>query len=140
MLEIDKVMEEEMKSRTRDEYFRRLRLILKSKLNGRNKIAGINTWAVSLLRYGAGVIMWTVEELKSLDRKTRKLLTIHGVLHPRSDIDRLYVSRKRGGRGLIGCKDCFRAEENNVAWYIKNAVEPLLLEVRRSGMIKIEDC
>ena len=51
MLEIDKVMVEEMKSRTRDEYFRRLRLILKSKLNGRNKIAGINTWAVSLLRY-----------------------------------------------------------------------------------------
>ena len=34
MLEIDKVMEEEMKSRTRDEYFRRLRLTLKSKLNG----------------------------------------------------------------------------------------------------------
>ena len=140
MLEIDKVMEEEMKGRTRDEYFRRLRLILKSKLNERNKIAGINTWAVSLLRYGAGVIMWTVEELKSLDRKTRNLLTIHGVFHPRSDIYRLYVPRKRGGRGLIGCEDCVRAEENNVAWYIKNAVEPLLLEVRRSGMIKTEDC
>ena len=91
MLEIDKVMEEEMKSRTRDEYFRRLRLILESKLNGRSKIASINTWTVSLLRYGAGVITWTVEELESLGRKTRKLLTIHGVFHPRSDIDRLYV-------------------------------------------------
>ena len=62
------------------------------------------------------------------------------MFHPRSDIDRLYVPRKRGGRGLIGCEDCVRAEENNVAWYIKNAVEPLLLEVRRSGMIKTEDC
>ena len=91
MLEIDKVMEEEMKIRTRDEYFRRLRLILESKLNGRSKIASINTWTVSLLRYGAGVITWTVEELESLGRKTRKLLTIHGVFHPRSDIDRLYV-------------------------------------------------
>ena len=59
--------------------------------------------------------MWTVEELKSLDSKTRKLLTIHGVFHPRSDIDRLYVPRKRGGRGLIGCEDCVRAEENIVA-------------------------
>ena len=84
--------------------------------------------------------MWTVEELKSLDRKTRKLLTIHGMFHPRSDIDRLYVPRKRGGRGLMGCEDCVRAEENTVAWYIKNAVEPLLLEMRRSGMIKTEDC
>ena len=62
------------------------------------------------------------------------------MFHPRSDIDRLHVPRKRGGRGLIGCEDCVRAEENNVAWYIKNAVEPLLLEVRRSGMIKTEDC
>ena len=140
MLEIDKMMEEEMKSRTREEYFRRLRLILKLKLNGQNKIASINTWAASLLRYGAGVITWTVEELKSLDRKTRKLLTIHGVFHPRSDIDRLYVPRKGGGRGLIGYEDCIRAEENNAACYIKNAGEPLLLEVRRSGMIKTEDC
>ena len=70
--------------------------------------------------------MWTVEELKRLDRKTAKLLTMHGVFHPRSDTDRLYVSRKRGGRELIGCEDCVRAEENNVTWYIKNAAKPLL--------------
>ena len=50
------------------------------------------------------MIMWTVKELKSLDRKTRKLLTIHGVFHQRSDIDRSYVPRKRGGRGLIVVK------------------------------------
>ena len=55
--------------------------------------------------------MWTVGELKSLDQKTRKLLIIHGVFHPMSDIDRLYVPRKIGGRGLIGCEDCVRAEE-----------------------------
>ena len=140
ILEIDKVMEEEMKNKFKNEYLRRLRLVLKSKLNGRNKVEAINTWAVSLLRYGAGVIMWTVEELKTLDRKTRKLLTRYGALHPRSDIDRLYVPRKRGGRGLISCEYCVRAEENNVAWYIKNATEPLLLEVRGSGLVGIEDC
>ena len=33
MMEIDKMMEEEMKSRARDEYLRSLRLILKSRLN-----------------------------------------------------------------------------------------------------------
>ena len=40
------------------EYKRRLRLILKSKLNGKNKIQAINTWAVTLLRDRAGIINW----------------------------------------------------------------------------------
>ena len=29
-----------------------------------------------------------------------KLMTMHKALHPRDDVDRLYVSRKKGGRGL----------------------------------------
>ena len=29
---------------------------MKSRLNGRNKIMAINTWAVSLRRYGAGIV------------------------------------------------------------------------------------
>ena len=65
--------------------------MLKSKLNGKNKINAINTWAVSVLRYRAGIIRWTKEELKTLDRTTRKVLTINGAFHPKSDVDRLYV-------------------------------------------------
>jgi len=40
-----------MKTQFTKEYKRRLRLILKSKLNGRNKIKAINTWAAAVLRY-----------------------------------------------------------------------------------------
>ena len=36
-----------------------------------------------------------------VDRKTRKLFTIYGALHPKSDVDRLYIPRKEGGIGLI---------------------------------------
>ena len=32
--------------------------MLNSKLNGKNKIDAINTWAVALLKYGAGIINW----------------------------------------------------------------------------------
>ena len=53
-----------MKIKVTTEYKRRLRLILKSKLNGKNKIQAINTWVVALLRYGAGIINWKVDELK----------------------------------------------------------------------------
>ena len=72
--------------------------MLKSKLNGKNKINAINTWAVSVPRYGAGIIRWTKEELKSLDRMTRKVLTMNGAFHPKSDVDRLHVSRVNEGR------------------------------------------
>ena len=50
ILEYDRVKEEEMKDKFRNEYFRRAKLILKSKLNGRNKIMVLNTWTVSILK------------------------------------------------------------------------------------------
>ena len=67
---MDEVKEHEMKIKVTADYKRRLRLILKSKFNGKNKIQTINTWAVALLRYGAGVINWKVDDLKKMDRTT----------------------------------------------------------------------
>jgi hypothetical protein len=67
-------MEGEMKRKFVKEYGRRLRLVLKSKLNGRNKIMAMNTWAVALLRYGAGILKWTKDEIAAMDCKTRKLI------------------------------------------------------------------
>ena len=114
--------------------------MLKSKLNGRNKFQAINTWAVALLRYGAGIIKWNKEELQNLDRKSRKLLTLYGAFHPKSDVDRLYLPRCKGERGLISCKSCIRSEENSVGFYMKNSMEPLLEQVRMSGVIQTEEC
>ena len=56
ILELDEEKEHEMKVKVTIEYTRRLSLILKSKLNGKNKIQAVNTWAVALLRYGAGIL------------------------------------------------------------------------------------
>ena len=57
ILEYDRVKEQKMKDKFRNKYFRRAKLILKSKLNGRTKIMTLNTWAVSILRYGTGILM-----------------------------------------------------------------------------------
>ena len=37
-------------------YIGRLIKVLKSKLNGKNLVLGVNTWAVSLLRYSAALV------------------------------------------------------------------------------------
>ena len=55
ILEYDKVNEKEMKTGFVREY-KRIRLILISKLNGKNKIKAINSWAVAIMRYGAGML------------------------------------------------------------------------------------
>ena len=64
ILETNKIKEKEMKEKFSKEYLRQLRLILRSKLNGRNKIMAVNTWAVSVMRYGAGTLKWTGKSRK----------------------------------------------------------------------------
>ena len=64
---------------------------------------------------------WRKSELQAIDRKTRKLFTIYGALHPKSDVDRLYMPRKEGGRGLISIEDC-----------VESAIRGLEVSVHRS--------
>ena len=139
IVEIDKIKETEMKDKFAGEYKRRLKLVLKSKLNGKNKILAINTWAVSVLRYGAGILKWTSDELKNTDRKSRKIMTMHGAFHHKSDTDRLYLNREKGGRGLISCEGCVRSEENNLGWYVRNSVESLIRGVKLVNVMDTED-
>ena len=54
ILEADKFLEK-MKLNVSKEYVRRLRKVLKSKLNGGTLVRGV-TWAVSLLRYSAAFV------------------------------------------------------------------------------------
>ena len=114
ILEYDRVKEQQMKDKFRNEYFRREKLILKSKLKGRNKIMVLNTWAVSILRYGVRIIKWNKNELQEMDRKIRKFMTMNKELYPRSDVAWLYVSRKNGGKGFIGCKNSVKSEHKGL--------------------------
>ena len=84
---------------------RDLRRVAVTQTPSRNLIKGMNTWAVSLVRYSGPFLKWTRDELKQMDQRTRKLMTMHKALHPRNDVDRLYVSRKEGGRGLASIED-----------------------------------
>ena len=53
-----------------------------------------NLWAVAIFKYGVKTIQWKASELKDLDRKSRKTMKVYGGLHPKSDVDRLYVKRR----------------------------------------------
>ena len=58
-VQLDRVKEQEMREQFTKEYMRRLRRILKSQLNCKNKIKAINSYVVTLSRYGAGIVGWS---------------------------------------------------------------------------------
>ena len=127
---------EAMKDQTKKEYIKRVRKILKSKLNGGNVISAINSRAVAVVRYGAGIIKWTKLELEELDRKARKLTTMYGAHHPKGDVDRLYTKRASGGRGLIGVEDCVGVEVDSLERYLDVAEEQLLKEAHQNEIVE----
>jgi hypothetical protein len=95
------IQHQQMKERLKQEYRRRLRMILNSELNARNKITAIGALPVPVLMYNFGIINWRNEEMRQINRKTRKMLTMYKMHHPKADIDRLYVMRKEGGRDKL---------------------------------------
>ena len=60
ILEADDVLQETMKDVIRKEYYKRIRQ----------------------LTSGAGIIDWTKGELRVIDRKTRKIMTMNRMYHP----------------------------------------------------------
>ena len=123
ILEADTIKQVQMKDMIRKEYLRRTRKLLETRPSSRNLIKGINTWAVPLVRYSGPFLKWTREELKIMDQRTRKLMTMHKALHPKDDVDRLYVSRKQGGRGLASIEDTVDASIHRLEDYIENTNE-----------------
>ena len=130
ILVADKLLEEKMKLNVSKEYIRRKRNVLKSKLNGGNLVRGVNIWAVSLLRYSAAFVSWRKSELQAMDRKTRKLFIIYGALHSKSDVGRLYITRKEGGRGLTSIEDCIELAIRGLEVYVHGSEERLIQAAR----------
>jgi hypothetical protein len=58
------------------------------------------------------------------------MLTIHGQHHPKADIDRLYVPRKGGGRGLMQIDGAYITEVVKLKDYMEHTEDPLMQIVR----------
>ena len=134
ILEAHKFLEEKIKLNVSKEYIRRLRKVLKSKLNGGNLVRGVNTWSISLLRYSAAFGSRRKSELQAIDRKTRKLFTIYRALYPKSDVDRFYIPRKEGGRHLISIEDCVELAIRGLEVYV-HRIEERLIQAARGDKI-----
>ena len=94
IFEVDKFLEEKMKLNVWKEYIRRLKKVLKSKLNGD--------------------------------------------LHPKSNVDRLYILRKERGRGLKSIEDCVELAIRGLEVYTHGSEERLIQAARGDNIDGLE--
>lgn len=94
------IRSKDVKSSLKEKLLKRLRLVLKAKLNSGALFSAINSWVLPSVVYSFGVIGWSRTEIDELSTKIRTTLTKFGVHHPHASVNRLYIPRKEGGRGM----------------------------------------
>ena len=52
---------------------------------------------------------------------------MYGGLHLRSNVERLYLKREDGGRGLIRVSDCIADERNSLGLYVRDSSEKFIM-------------
>ena len=85
------------------------------------------------------MIIIIIGTLPQVDQRTRKLMTMHKALHLRDDVDRLYVSRKEGGRGLTSIEDSVDAPIHRLEDYIEKHKRGLIAAIRNDTDNTIDD-
>ena len=89
-------------------------------MNGYNKSIAHNTFAVAVLLSTFGILRWNKQEIKNFDVETRKIMTMSDSFHKASDVNRLYVDRKKDGRGLKNMEDSFEATMIGLTEYLES--------------------
>ena len=114
----DGIQHAQMKEKVRKEYYRRVRLVLRTELNSQNRIIAINSLAVPVVQYSYNILNWKMSEIRRMDIKTRKFLTMHKMHHPKADKDRIYLPRQEGGRGLIQLEMAYKSTTISLSKYL----------------------
>ncbi|KAJ8953751.1 hypothetical protein NQ318_015407 [Aromia moschata] len=121
----------QLKKEFQEKYKSRVTKLLNTLLSGGNLIKAINSWAVPVLTYSFGIVKWSVTDLDELDRLTRRLLTKFRHLHTNSSVIRLYLPRRRGGRGLLNIKNQCLNQEASLRRKLLTNRDPLITAVAR---------
>ena len=61
------------------------------------------------------------DKLKARDRKTKKLMALNGVFQNWADVDRLYVTCGKRGRGRLPVEEVVRAKKHKMSDYLKRS-------------------
>ena len=88
-----------------------------------------------------GILQWTKKEVCDIDIATGKILSYTGNLHKHADINRLYVPRKQGGRGLTSVEDIYISRHIILAEHLneQKSMNPFLKKLLNMNRIRSFD-
>jgi hypothetical protein len=73
--------------------------------------------------YNFGIVKWLRKGIEKVDRKTRKFITTEGIHYQKTGVNRLYIKRQNGGRGLVEMESAYNAAIAGLSEYIKQGKE-----------------
>ena len=86
-----------------------------------------------MVRYSARILDWSDQDLREMDVKTRKTLTMFGAFHKEGSAVSLSFKSKDGWRGLISMYDCVTKEELSRLRYVR-AADMRMLDIFRETL------
>ncbi|GJQ88010.1 hypothetical protein Trydic_g12934 [Trypoxylus dichotomus] len=115
-----------------ERYKKTLRTIWMSELTAKHKSTAANMLPVPIASHTFASIRWNVDEINQLDRDTRKTLTMCRSLHPNASVQRLYLPRREGSRGLINIEWLHNRLVIGAVYQIRRSSDPLMCMVREA--------
>ena len=107
VLQLKGLLQTAIKKSLLKSFFKRLSSILGTSLNPANKIKTINPYAISLLTSSFGLIKWSNTDLEGINKTIRTEMTGHRIHSRSSAIERMFLPRLKGGRGVLEvCQLC----------------------------------
>ena len=114
----DGIKTKKVYERVKVEMTKRLKLLMKSKLNDENLIQAINSKVVPVAAYPMNVCKMTKGELTEPDQIVKRELRKDDMLGRQASDERLYLKRDQGGRGLKSMRDVYAETRTRVACYM----------------------
>ena len=74
-----------------------------------------------------------------IERTGNSIMLAHYALHPQSDVDRLYLPRQAGGRGLLQIRLTVEEEKRSLNDNIKNYTENTMKEVSNEKLLRVNE-
>eukprot|EP00957_Ditylum_brightwellii_P180654 13761846-Ditylum_brightwellii.AAC.1 len=86
----------------------------------------ICAYVIPVLQCTVDIMKWTKGEVKKLDVKTRKVLTMNSIHYPKGYVHQLYLHQNKGGRGLTRVEDMHNCECMTLAKYVISSTGTLI--------------
>ncbi|XP_068675406.1 uncharacterized protein [Montipora capricornis] len=130
-------LDDEVFDQVNKEYLKRLSVIWSSNISMPRKIKATNTFALPVIQYHMWTVDWRLNDLRQLDRETRKVIQEHGGMHNSGSSKLLYLPTYQRGQGLIEIETIYKITKIKVSNYLMRSEDPRLQLVRRFEEMKV---